>query len=52
MLIINSPSIEPIVYGQWRIFKTSIHTWEFRAFSTKPDMTDIYGEWKEFDRPI
>lgn len=42
----------PIVYGGWKTFKTAIRTWEYRAFATLPDNTEIFGDWKEFDRPF
>ena len=40
------------IKGEWLSFKTGSRTWQFRAFATLPDQTEIFGDWVDFERPF
>lgn len=40
------------IKGEWLSFKTGSRTWQFRAFATLPDQTEIFGDWVDFERPL
>lgn len=50
--VLGSGGASHDIKGAWLSFKTGSRTWQFRAFATLPDQTEIFGDWVDFERPF